>query len=92
MKLILQHGAQSVEYEFKTRDGVTLTNQQATAVINAAYLHWKDILTAPEDPTLLQKAAFVLEKIADHMAEAARRIRRRELETQNEAQIRLELG
>lgn len=90
MKLILEHAGQQVEYEFTTRNGQTLTNQQATLLIEHAFEAF-DGFDALQSPTLLQKAQYVTRAIAERLAHAARENRRRELNAANEEQLRSEL-
>lgn len=92
MKLILQHGAQTIEHEFVAGDGQALTNQQATRLIEYAFAAYDGPKSLPGDATLAQKAGFVLRVLTNHMTHAAKQQRRQEIQATNEAQIRSELG
>lgn len=88
MKLMLQQGAQTFEYEILGRGGQPLTNQQALAVVDVLCRAWQ----GPVSGTLAQKADFVLSRLADHFVEVANRARTDELQEGVRNQLRTELG
>lgn len=93
MKLVLQHAGQSVEYEFVTGAGQPLTNQQAMAAINLAYATWiGESETQLANPTMTDKADYVVRYLARRMIRTAKERRRAELSAANEAQVTTELG
>lgn len=90
MKLVLQHAGQSVEYEFVTGQNTPLTNAQATAVINLAY-----IVFGPENdssPTTLEKAQYLVKFLGQKMLNTAKERRRFELQSGVDATVTSELG